>query len=41
MDGGDWQTTVHGVAKNQSGLSDFQFHFRESLHIEMEKERYV
>ena len=33
MDGGTWcrrslvQATVHGVAKSQTGLSDFTFHF--------------
>ena len=25
MDGGDWWTTVHGVAKSQTRLSDFTF----------------
>ena len=25
MDGGTWQTTVHGVAKSQTRLSDFTF----------------
>ena len=29
MDGGAWWTTVHGVAKSQTGLSDFTFtHWR-------------
>ena len=27
MDKGAWQATVHGVAKSQTGLSDFHFHF--------------
>ena len=27
MDGGAWQATVHGVAKNQTRLSDFTFIF--------------
>ena len=27
MDGGTWQTTVHGVAKSQTRLSDFTFTF--------------
>ena len=27
MDGGAWRATVHGVSKNQTGLSDFTFTF--------------
>ena len=27
MDGGAWWATVHGVAKSQTGLSDFAFTF--------------
>ena len=27
MDGEAWQATVHGVAKRQTRLSDFHFHF--------------
>ena len=27
MDGGAWQAAVHGVAKSQTGLSDFTFTF--------------
>ena len=27
MDGGAWWATVHGVAKSQTGLSDFTFTF--------------
>ena len=27
MDGGDWKAAVHGVAKSQTGLSDFPFPF--------------
>ena len=27
MDGGAWQAAVHGVAKNQTRLSDFSFTF--------------
>ena len=27
MDGGAWQASVHGVAKSQTGLSDFTFTF--------------
>ena len=27
MDGGAWRATVHGVAKSQTGLSDFTFTF--------------
>ena len=27
MDGGAWQATVHGVAKSQTWLSNFTFHF--------------
>ena len=27
MDGGAWWATVHGVAKSQTQLSDFTFHF--------------
>ena len=27
MDGGAWQAAVHGVAKSQTRLSDFTFHF--------------
>ena len=27
MNGGDWGATVHGVAKSQTGLSDFTFTF--------------
>ena len=26
MDRGAWQAVVHGVAKGQTGLSDFHFH---------------
>ena len=26
MDRGDWWAAVHGVGKNQTGLSDFHFH---------------
>ena len=29
MDGGAWQAAVHGVAKSQTRLSDFIFHFHE------------
>ena len=37
MDGGAWQSTIHGVAKSQTGLSDFT-HFtklreRENLQV--------
>ena len=28
VDGGAWQTTVHGVAKNRTQLSDFTHSFR-------------
>ena len=27
MDGGAWWTSVHGVSKSQTGLSDFTFTF--------------
>ena len=27
MEGGDWWASVHGVSKNQTGLSDFTFTF--------------
>ena len=27
MDRGTWQTTIHGVAKSQTQLSDFTFQF--------------
>ena len=27
MDTGAWQATVHGVAMNQTQLSNFHFHF--------------
>ena len=27
MDGGTWQAIVHGVAKSQTRLGDFTFHF--------------
>ena len=27
MDGGAWEATVHGIAKNQTRLSDFTFTF--------------
>ena len=27
MDGGAWKAAVHGVAKSQTGLSDFTFTF--------------
>ena len=27
MDRGTWQATVHGIAKSQTRLSDFHFHF--------------
>ena len=27
MDGGAWGAAVHGVAKSQTRLSDFHFHF--------------
>ena len=27
MDGGAWWATVHGIAKNQTRLSNFPFHF--------------
>ena len=30
MDGGAWQTTVHGVTKSGTGLSDFTFTFFQS-----------
>ena len=30
MDGGAWQTTVHGVTKSRTGLSDFTFTFFQS-----------
>ena len=35
MDGGAWKAVVHGVAKSQTGLSDFAFTFH--LHA-LEKE---
>ena len=28
MDKGAWQVTVHGVARSQTGWSDFHFHFQ-------------
>ena len=28
MDGGAWKAAVHGVAKSQTGLSNFTFTFR-------------
>ena len=28
MEGGDWQATVHGVAKSWTQLSDFTFTFK-------------
>ena len=28
MDGGAWWAAIHGVAKSQTGLSDFTFTFR-------------
>ena len=31
MDGGAWQATVHGVAKSQTQLSDFNFTFTYSF----------
>ena len=31
MDGGAWWATVHGVAKSQTRLSDFTFHFSDSM----------
>ena len=33
MEGGDWWASVHGVSKNQTGLSDFTF----TIHL-LEKE---
>ena len=30
MDGGAWWAAVHGVAKSQTQLSDFAFHFHAS-----------
>ena len=27
MDRGDWQTTVHGVAKSQTRLSNFHYYY--------------
>ena len=27
MDRGAWQATVHGVARSQTGLGNFRFHF--------------
>ena len=32
MDGGDWQATVHWVAKSRTWLSDFTFSFPSTLH---------
>ena len=29
MDGGAWWALVHGVAKSQTQLSDFTFHFHD------------
>ena len=31
MDGGAWRATVHGVAKNQTRLSDFSFTFTHGI----------
>ena len=31
MDGGAWGATVHGVAKNQTRLSDFSFTFTRGI----------
>ena len=38
MDGGPWWAAVHGVAKSQTGQSDFTFtfHFHALLHLEKE-----
>ena len=30
MDGGAWKAAVHGVARSQTRLSDFTFHFHGS-----------
>ena len=35
MDGGAWSAAVHGVAKSQTQLNDFTFHFH-ALEKEME-----
>ena len=39
MDGGAWQAAVHGVAKSQTRLNDFTFHFhaleKERLHFSL------
>ena len=32
MDGGAWWATVHGVAKSQTQLTDWRFHFSHSFH---------
>ena len=43
MDGGDWQTTVHRVAKGQTGLNDFtrftKMRERENLQVMGEYDR--
>ena len=34
MDGGDWEVTVHGVAKSQTRLSDLTFDFIDTSKLE-------
>ena len=34
MDRGAWQTTVHGVSKSQTRLSDIHFHFQNEFSSE-------
>ena len=38
MDGEAWRAVVHGVAKSQSQLSNFHFHFATILKIEFRNE---
>ena len=41
MDGGDWWATVHGVAKSQTVLSDFQSYDGGSTHTTSSKPNYL
>ena len=38
MDGGTWQTTVHGVAKSRTRLSNFTFYEKKTTYTEYGKQ---
>ena len=36
MDRGAWWATIHGIAKGQTGLSDFHFHVNVNINMKLD-----